>query len=195
MSAIRLSPLEEPARGGREAWFAIRVRSNFEKSVATGLRDKGFEEFLPLYRTRRQWSDRIKEVELPLFPGYIFGRFDPSHLWPVLSVQGVVHIVGAGPVPTPVDDAEIEAVSMIMRSTAAAGPWPYLRTGDTVKVTHGALSGLTGILLQIKSQYRLVVSVSMLMRSVAVEIDIAWVRPSNSPSVCPPDGARSRAAA
>ncbi len=177
MSNVPLCPsIASTPRGS--SWFALRVRSNFEKTVASELRERGYQELLPLYRARRRWSDRMKEIELPLFPGYVFTRLDdPARLWPVLSVRGVVHLVCAGRTPVPVDEAEIEAVSAIVRSGVPAGPWPYLRSGDVVTITDGALAGLTGILVQIKNQYRLVVSVSMLMRSVAVELDRAWVRP------------------
>jgi transcription antitermination factor NusG len=160
------------------SWFAIRVRSNFEKTAAAGLRDRGYEQFLPQYRACRKWSDRTKELELPLFPGYLFARFDPARVWPILNVPGVVHVVCAGNRPAPVDDGEIASVVAILSSGCPAGPWPYLREGEVVTITRGALSGLTGVLLQIKSQYRLVVSVSMLMRSVAVEVDRDWVSPN-----------------
>lgn len=171
-------------------WFALRVRSNFEKTAAVCLRDRGYEEFLPQYRTLRQWSDRKKQIDVPLFPGYIFARFDSAKLSPILDVPGVVNIVSAGSRPIPVDDAELAAVAAVVRSGCPAGPWPYLREGQGVTITHGALSGLTGILLQIKNQYRLVVSVSMLMRSVAVEIDRAWVSPSGRQSAADEGQAR-----
>lgn len=176
---MSLTVLDSRVGNSGEAWYAIRTRSNFEKAAADGLKERGIESFLPTYRARRQWSDRIKELELPLFPGYIFGRFDASRMWPVLSVRGVVHVVGAGPTPIPVEERELDAVRSIMRSGAPSGPWPFLQTGDAVTITRGALAGVTGTLLQTKGKYRLVVSVTILMRSVAVEIDASWIRPAD----------------
>src|SRR5690242_12383861 len=93
-------------------WYALQVRTGMEKLASAGLRGKGYEEFLPLYRTQRRWSDRVKEIEVPLFPGYLFCRFDPlDRLIPVLSTPGVSRIVAAGKAPIPVAEEEMEAVS------------------------------------------------------------------------------------
>ena len=158
-------------------WFALRVRSNCEKMAASMLRGKGYPEFLPLYRKASRWSDRIKNVELPLFPGYVFARFDVCKRLPVLTVPGVMHIVGIGKAPEPVDDAELNAIQRFVASGLPVEPWPFLRAGEAVRVERGSLSGLEGILLEIKNSYRLVVSLSLLQRSVAVEIDRDCVAP------------------
>src|ERR1035437_10166011 len=93
------------------SWYALRVQSRLAGLVSTTLRGKGYEEFFPLYCSERRWSDRIKKIELPLFPGYLFCRFDVSdRLLPILSTPGVICIVGAGKTPIPIDDEEIEAV-------------------------------------------------------------------------------------
>ena len=108
------SPLAAPMRrgpsNGSYPWFALRVRSRYENTVATFLGGKGYEWFLPLYKSRRAWSDRIKETQLPLFPGYIFCRFDLQHRLPILTTPGVVSVVGIGRRPVPIDDAEIAAL-------------------------------------------------------------------------------------
>jgi len=146
--------------------------------VNTALSEKSFEAFLPTYRTRRRWSDRVKEVEAPLFKGYTFCRFDASRRLPILTTPGVVSIVGfscSGPVA--VDEHEMAAVRTMVESGTVIGPWPFLREGQFVSVERGPLSGVEGIVINLKGQYRLVVSVSLLQRSVAVEIDRDWVRP------------------
>jgi transcription antitermination factor NusG len=158
-------------------WFALRVKSRFEKKTALHLEGLGLEPFNPLYRSRRRWSDRIKEVDLPLFPGYVFCRFDPNDRLPVLQTPGVVSIVGFGGRPAPVDEEEIAAIQAIVRSGAPALPWPFLREGQRVRLVRGALRGLQGILLDVKSDCRLVVSVTLLQRSVAVEIDRGDIEP------------------
>ena len=158
-------------------WYALQVRTGMEKLASAGLRGKGYEEFLPLYRTQRRWSDRVKEIEVPLFPGYLFCRFDPlDRLIPVLSTPGVSRIVAAGKAPIPVAEEEMEAVSRIVQSGIAAEPWPFLSAGCHVSIERGPLAGLDGILTGTAGGDRLVVSVSLLQRSVAVQVDRAWVR-------------------
>ncbi len=153
------------------AWYAIRVRSNFERATATALRERQYTEFLPTYRVRRRWSDRTKEIECPLFPGYLFARFNPQYLTPILGIPGVVNVVGCGKTPAPVDEAEIRAIQEIITSHLPVEPWPHLQVGQRVLIEHGPLTGAEGFLLQVKKQYRLVVSLTLLQRSVAVDID------------------------
>jgi transcription antitermination factor NusG len=159
-------------------WYAIRIHSRLGSVAAATLRGKGYEEFLPLYRSRRRWSDRTKELELALFPGYLFCRFDVSdRLMPILTTPGVIGIVGAGKTPIPVDDEEIEAIRVVLRSGLAAQPWPFLPVGSKVYIEGGPLAGVEGIITNTRKVYRLVVSVNLLQRSVAVEIDREWARP------------------
>ena len=158
-------------------WFALQVRPRFERIVASALLAKGYEGFLPLYRCKRRWSDRIKEIELPLFDGYMFCRFDVTKRLPILVTPGVIRVVGIGNNPTPVDEDEIAAIFSIVMAGAQAEPHPYLRVGQRVRIERGTLSGVEGILLAEKKPARLVVSVTLLQRSVAVEIDEAWVSP------------------
>jgi len=158
-------------------WFALQVRSRYEKNVASYLDGKGFEWFLPTHNCRRKWSDRIKEVTLPLFPGYLFCRFDPQDRLPILKTPGLISIVGTAKVPTAVDESEIHAIRQLVHSGLPRQPWPYLQVGQRVRIEQGSLSGLEGILLRHKGQDRLVLSVSLLQRSTAVEIDSAWVLP------------------
>jgi len=159
------------------AWFALQVRSRSESIAATFLQGHGYEWFLPSYKCRRQWSDRIKQLELPLFPGYLFCRFDPQDRLPVLKAPGMISIVGVGNTPLAVDESEITALRALVKSGLPRQPWPYLQVGQRVRIEHGALYGLEGILLDVKGSHRIVVSVTLLRRSVAAEIDSAWVAP------------------
>jgi len=158
-------------------WYAVRVRSNYERTVSTVLHHKGVEQFLPTYRSRRVWTDRVKTMDLPLFPGYVFCRIPLDERNRVVTTEGVVGLVGAGRQPIPVTESEIEAIRRIVDSQAPTEPWPFLKIGQTVRINYGSLTGLEGILLRVKNSWRLVVSVTLLERSVAVEIDAAYVSP------------------
>ena len=158
-------------------WFAIRVKSRAEKLVASIARNKGFEQFLPLYRTRRRWSDRYKSLELPLFPGYVFCRLDPNDRLPLLTIPGVLHLVGIGRVPIPIDPAEMAAVRAAVASGLGTEPFPFLTVGQRVRLEDGPLAGMEGLLTEVHKQHRLVVSLTLLQRSVAVQIERDWVRP------------------
>ena|ERR1017187_2097337 len=159
-------------------WYALQVQSRLASVASTVLRGKGYEEFLPVYCSRRRWSDRVKKIDLPLFPGYLFCKFDPQdRLVPVLTTPGVIGIVGAGRKPIPVPEEEIEAVRRVLLSGLAAQPWPFLGVGSRIYIESGPLAGIEGIVTNVDKVYRLVVSVTLLQRSVAVEIDRYWARP------------------
>jgi transcription antitermination factor NusG len=152
-------------------WVAVQVRPRHEKIVATALYSKGIDSFLPLYAVRRRWSDRVQEVSLPLFDGYVFCQVDLLHRMPVLTIPNVIRIVGVGKTPVPIEESEIQALQSVMKSGQPSMPWPYLHAGQRVRVEYGALKDLEGILVQVKGTQRLVLSVSMLQRSIAVEVD------------------------
>jgi len=135
------------------------------------LEGKGYQWFLPLYKERRRWSDRIKQVDAPLFPGYVFCRFDPNDRLPILKTPGVTQIVGYSRVPVAVDENEIEAIRTLVASGVPNFPCAYLEVGSRVRIEAGALRGLEGILTDVKGKRRLVLSITLLQRSVAVEID------------------------
>jgi transcription antitermination factor NusG len=159
----------------RREWYALQVWSRKESHVAALLRGIGYECFLPTYKVQRQWSDRLKETECPLFPGYLFSRFDFQSRRGLVMTPGVIQIVGNGRVALPVAETEIERLQMAVASEAPRQPWPYLEVGERVRVTWGSLKGLEGILINFKGSHRVVLSVSLLQRSVAVEIDHSWV--------------------
>ena len=164
------------------SWFAVIVKPRHEKSAAAGLRSKGFNEFLPLYSSRRRWSDRVQQVELPLFPGYVFCQFSTDQRTGVLRTGGVVGVVGFGTGPAQVEESQIEAIRTILRSGYPVQPWPYLHVGDGVRIEDGPLIGLEGVLLREKGERRVVVSVELLQRSVAVDIGRESVGLLNSPA-------------
>lgn len=173
-------------------WFALQVRSRFEQGVAEHLGGKGFELFLPLYKCRKRWSDRIKEVDAPLFPGYLFCRFNPQDRLPILKTPGVIQIVGTHRTPVAVNELEIEAIQKMVASGMPNQPWPFLAAGDRVRIDSGPLSGLEGILVEFRGNHRLVLSVTLLQRSAAVEIDSAFVTSLRSSTRPSPEKAASQ---
>jgi transcription antitermination factor NusG len=162
-------------------WFALQVRARWENYAAVQRSGKGYQVLLPTYRTKKHSNKRYKQLERALFPGYLFCEFDALNRLPILITPGVISVVSCGRVPAPVLDAEVAAIQMIVSSGIGAEPYPYLEVGNRVRLESGALQGLEGILIQFKRNHRLVVSVSLLRRSVAVEIDRSCVgasRPS-----------------
>jgi transcription antitermination factor NusG len=166
------SALQHPSL---QPWYGIRTRFNQEKIATAVLTDKGYEPFLPVYHVRRRWSDRVVTTERPLFPGYVFCRFDYNHRAPIVTANSVVSVVGFGSQPTPIPDEEINAVRIIVESGIAAEPAPFLREGQRIRVTHGPLKSVEGSLVRKKSMWSLVVGVEILQRCVSVEIDPACV--------------------
>ncbi len=158
-------------------WYALRVRARHESSTAAILRDRGFVEFLPQYTTTRRWSDRIRQQEQPLFPGYLFCQFDYNRRLPVLTTPGVIHIVGTGKLPRPVDEGEIRALQAVVGSGLLLQPWPFLKPGQRVTIQDGPLRNVEGTISSLDGRDRLIVSITLLQRSVAVCIERSWVRP------------------
>lgn len=159
----------------KSLWYALQVWSRKESFVSLHLTGLGYECFLPTYKSQRKWSDRVKELEQPLFPGYLFCRFDFHSRRPLVMTPGVMQIVGNGKAPLPVADEEIERIQLAVSAEATRQPWPYIAMGERVRVNQGSLRGLEGILINFRGSHRVVVSVSLLQRSVAVEVDLAWV--------------------
>jgi transcription antitermination factor NusG len=156
-------------------WYALQVNCRKESSIASQIEGRGFECFLPTYKSLRKWSDRTKEIDQALFPGYLFCRFDYQERQPIITAAGVVQVVGNGRIAIPVPDAEIEALQVAVSSGVPAQPWPYLKAGELVRVNYGHLSGLEGILVNFKGNHRVVLSVTLLQRSLALEVDLSWV--------------------
>ena len=158
-------------------WYALTVKHQHERTIEAALVYKGFEAFSPMYRSRRQWSDRTKEIELPLFAGYIFCRFPYEAKARVLNTPAISRVVDFGGRPAAVADADIEAIRAIVNSELPVRPWPHLKPGDRVRVERGPLRGVEGVLVKEKDARELVVSVELLQRSIAVRVDATSVVP------------------
>jgi len=152
-------------------WFAVAVKPQHEKAVAAQLQSKALESYLPIYRARRRWSDRVKTVELPLFPRYVFCRFGSQERPKVLTTPGVHSIVGFSGKPCPVTEDEIAAIRTLVLSGLPLRVWSCLTVGQRVRVRRGAMEGLEGVLVREKTACRLVVNLELLNRGVAVEIE------------------------
>jgi transcription antitermination factor NusG len=159
-------------------WWALYTRHQHEKTVAQVLATKGFDVFLPLYDSVRRWKDRSKVLSMPLFPCYVFVRGGLSRRLQVLTTPGVHTILYNGERIAIIPVEQIDAVRRVVDSPCRIEPHPFLRCGETVRVTRGSLEGVQGVLVRKKSFYRLVISVEMLAQSVAVEIDAADVEPT-----------------
>jgi transcription antitermination factor NusG len=182
MLAITTTELVPPAvptaaaGHGEQRWFAAYTCANHEKRVVEHFEARAVEHFLPLYASARRWKDRRVQLELPLFPGYVFVRIALGARLRVLEVPGVVHLVGFGSLPVALSDSEIESLRGGLAQQSRVEPHPYLRTGKRVRVTAGPFSGSEGILLRRKGAHRVVLSLDLIMRSLAVEVDLADVQ-------------------
>lgn len=172
-----LGEIGKPESLSNAAWYAVQVRSRKEAHIATQIQAHGIECLLPLYKSVRKWSDRVKELEQPLFPGYLFCKFEFQDRRPIVTTPGVLQIVGYGRTAIPVSEQEIQALQLAVSSGIHKQPWPYLEVGQRVRVIYGTLSGLEGILVNIKGNHRVVLSVSLLQRSVAMEVETSWLVP------------------
>jgi transcription antitermination factor NusG len=156
-------------------WHALYTRHQHEKVVAQALLGKGFEVFLPQYRTVHRWKDRQKELLLPLFPNYVFIRGGLDRMLILVTTPGIHSLVSWGGRPADIPSEEIEAVRRLVESSLQVEPHPFLRCGDRVRIKSGPLEGIEGILVRKTRGYRLVLSVEMLSKSAAVEVDVSMV--------------------
>ena len=175
--AVLLDDRSSLERSLQVRWYAAYVCSRHEKQVVFQLQERRVQSFLPVYRSIRRWKDRRKELDLVLFPGYVFVRIDLKDRLRVLQLPGVVRIVGFNGHPTPLPDAEIESLSSGLASGIRAEPHPYLKVGQRVSIRHGPLAGASGVLVRRKDRFRVVLSIDLIMRSVAVEVDEADIEP------------------
>jgi transcription antitermination factor NusG len=156
-------------------WYAVHTRHQHERLVARTLANKGFEVFLPLYTEVRQWRDRVKKVEVPLFTCYVFLRGDLDRRLPILTTPGVHGLLSVAGKLAEIPEVEIEAVRSVVENKINVEPHPFLKCGDLVRVKSGALRGVEGFLVRKKGQARLILSVTLLERSVAAEVDVGTV--------------------
>lgn len=166
---------QSPVTRSQKLWYALHTRSRHEKLVNHELQRKGIETFLPLRRLTRHWSDRIKEIEEPIFSGYLFVRTSLENRLEVLKTRGSVRFISFNSTPVPVSDKELEAVRRFVEEKISIDPFPYLAKGDRVYIRSGALRGVEGFIVRKDSHTRLVISLDLLFQSVSVAIDEALV--------------------
>ena len=167
--------LDKWSSAERLSWFAIAVKPRHEKKVAHVLETKGYETFVPLHRQRHRLVARVSE--LPLFPGYVFSRFDLLKRLPVIMTPGVNRILGVGHQPTPLDPSEITSLRITLDKSLSAAAVPFLQTGKKVRICDGPLHGVEGIVVLVRGRTRIVLNISLLQRSVLAEVDSAWLLP------------------
>lgn len=167
--------LQPASSDAREGWYAVYTKHQHEKSATNLLARKGFEVLLPLYRAAHRWKDRVQVVALPVFPCYLFLRTTLERKLEILQTPGVFWLVGSGGHASLMPNGEIESIRKITESSAWFEPHPYLKSGDQVRVLAGPLAGIEGILTRVKNRYRVVLSVELLQKAVAVEVDVSAV--------------------
>ncbi len=154
-------------------WYAAYTNVRHERRVAAQLEDRLITHFLPTYHSVRRWKDRRKELDLPLFPGYVFVHVASRNRLRVLQISGVVRFVSFGGRPVPLRDDEVESLKNATASGFRTEPHPYLTVGRRVRVKYGPLAGLEGILVRKKDRFRVVISIDLIMRSVATEVQVS----------------------
>jgi transcription antitermination factor NusG len=162
-------------------WYAVVVRPRSEKVVAHSLTSKGVENYLPVYRGRYRSAGNFKDVDLPLFPQYVFcrpGSFKPGY---VLGTQGVFRFVVFGGKPAAVDTTELENIRRAESAGTGLQPWPFLQVGDYAEMCEGPLRGLAGRLITVKGESKLILDILLLQRSVSVTVERRWIRPCSAP--------------
>lgn len=159
-------------------WYAIYTRASHEKRVAAELNARTVEHFLPLYSSVRRWKDRHVRLNLPLFPGYVFVRLALQDRLHVLQVPSVVRMIGFGGLPTALPDEEVEILRSGLADQLHAEPHPFLTVGRRVRIVSGPLAGFEGILRRKKNKLRFVVSIELIHRAFAVDVDARDVQPA-----------------
>ena len=159
-------------------WYVVRSKANAEKTVAQGLTNRGVTAFLPLER-RPSKRKNIGYIESPLFPGYVFAQFQYRESLLVVACPGVVHVLCRGPVPEPVDPAEMHSLLTLTRQAAHLSPLPTFEKGEKVRITSGPLNDVEGVIVRDGGNQKLIVSVSLLRRSVVAQIDRDWIESVN----------------
>lgn len=166
-----VSSLLAAGEPGVTRWYALYTAPRHEKRIADQIQRQGFPCFLPLYRSMRRWKDRRKELALVLFPGYVFVKMALQSRLRVLQLPGAVHLVTFNGHPAELPEEEIESLRNRLAGPTNIEPHPYLSAGRHVRVRSGPLQGLEGIILRTKDRCRIVLSIHLIMRSVAVEVD------------------------
>lgn len=154
-------------------WYALHTRCRHEKQVAAQLHEKGFEVFLPLLKEVRRWSDRRKLVEVPLFSCYVFVSLALTNSARTVAVQvpGVLRFVGFHDGPAAIPRSEIEAIQKVLALPANCSPYEFVKVGQKVRIRGGSLDGIEGILIGRNGERRLVISVHVIRKSMAVVVE------------------------
>jgi transcription antitermination factor NusG len=173
-------------------WYAGYTASRHEKRVAEHFAQRGVEHFLPLYETIHRWNNGRHRVQLPLFPGYIFVRIALRDRLRVIEVPGFVRLVGFNSLPHPLPEADINKMKEALNKGVLAEPYPYLTVGTRVEIRNGPMQGMTGILLRRQNKCRVVISIDLIMRSMAVEVEASDLVPVRSSTPNPIQGAAGR---
>ena len=157
-------------------WYALHVRSQYEKRVKLQLEYLRIEPFYPTYLQKSRWTDRTKTIERPLFPGYLFAHFEPEDCGRVQAIKGVAHVLGDGIDPIAVPDEQIEAVRTLLASPFELTPMSLIQVGKRVVIEHGALRGIEGWVVEIKKRCQVVVAIDLLRKGVGLQVDAQWLR-------------------
>jgi len=157
-------------------WYAVHTCPRHEKRVREHFEERGIEAFLPTYPAVHRWKDRRVQLELPLFPGYVFVRVALNNRLRVVQVPSVLRFVGFGNTPAPIPNGELESLRGGLKDGVSAEPCPYLKLGDRVRIKSGPLQGAEGFLIRKKNAFRVVLSIDLIMQSVAVEVEIENVQ-------------------
>ena len=177
-TTTKTQPLMQMPEPVSQNWYALYTCPRHEKRVAELIQHRSFGCFVPLYRSVRRWKDRRKELELVLFPGYVFVQMPLEKKAQVLQLPGAVRLVSFNGQPATLSPNEIETLQRRLSSAEGAQPHPYLCRGRRVRVCRGAMKGLEGIIVRRKERCRVVFSIDLIMRSVAVEVDEADLEPA-----------------
>ena len=162
------------------SWYAVRVKPRHEKRVAEHLQCRGYETLLPLARSSRIWGRRASNASIPVFDGYVFCQFDVHRRLPVLTTPGVLYVLGNSEGPMPIKQSELESLRVIIQSNLPVAPWQMCTRGTEVLIVSGPLLGARGVVLNAANDRKLVVSVSLLQRSIAVQLDCEWIHVADS---------------
>jgi transcription antitermination factor NusG len=171
------TPTLSQASGDSHRWYAVYTYPRHEKAVKERLESKSIEAFLPTFVSESRWKDRRVRIQTPFFPGYVFTRISLSDRSKVLAAPGVIRMLSFNGTPAPIDDLEIEAVRLCLERGATLESFPLFQVGDRVRVRSGVLEGLEGLVSRCKSERRLIVPISLINQSVAVEIDVHLLEP------------------
>jgi transcription termination/antitermination protein NusG len=172
-SSSQISSQLYPSAFDKPRWYAVYTWARHEKKIAQHFDDRGITYFLPLYTSLHKWNKKLAKVSVPLFPGYIFVQTLQHTRYIPLSVPGVVHFVGTAKAPTEIPAEEMELLQKAISTGLKVEPYPYLAPGNRVRITSGPMSGITGTIQRTSAGCRIIISVDMIMRSVAVEVDAA----------------------